>query len=109
MEKNLKFDPKNWDWYAFLDASEEIKQEYSIEASNEAKGWRTCACGQVCNVLPKGVSGSPKDRRARYLGLDFNSQIHDENWEEAKKTLDEIEARTIFLLQQPNFIDSKTL
>ena len=107
--KNLKFDPKNWDWYAFLDASEGIKEDYSIEASNEANRWTTCACGQVCNVLPKSLYGAPKDREARYLGLDFNAQIQDENWDEAKETLDEIEARTIFLLKQPNYTDPKTL
>ena len=107
--KNLKFDPENWDWYAFLDASEEIKEEFSEDAIVFAKSWITCACGQICNVLPKTVFGSPSDRRARYLGLDFNSQIQDENWDEAKETLDEIEARTIFLLKQPNYIDPKTL
>ena len=108
--KNLKFDPKNWDWYAFLDASEEIKEEYAEVAIVFAKSWTTCACGQVCDVLPKTVfDDAPKDRRARYLGLDFNSQIHHENWEEAKITLDAIEARTIFLLKQPNYIDPKTL
>jgi hypothetical protein len=107
--KNLKFDPKNWEWYAFLNASEEVKEEFTADASALANAWITCACGQICNVLPKTFFGSPRDREARYLGLDFNAQIQDENWDEAKITLDEIEARTIFLLKQPNYIDPKTL
>ena len=107
--KNLKFDPKNWDWYAFLDASEEIKEEFSEDASELANAWITCACGQVCNVLPKSLYGAPKDREARYLGIAFNQDIVDEDWDEAKETLNKIEARTIFLLKQPNYIDPKTL
>ena len=107
--KNLKFDPKNWDWYAFLNASKEVKEENKHRADYLAGGWKTCACGQVCDVLPKGVNDSPKDEEANELGVKFYYNIEEEKWDEAKETLDEIEARTIFLLKQPNYIDPKTL
>ena len=106
--KNLKFDPKNWDWYAFLDASEEVKEEYYSSATVLSKSWARCACGQVCYDLPRRYDGAPVDLRARHLGYGFNSNIHLENWDAAKITLDKIEARTAFLLQRPNFIDPKT-
>ena len=107
--KNLEFDPENWDWYAFLDASEEIKEEFVEGAIVLAGGWATCACGQVCNVLPRKIGGSPIDFIASTLGMNFFYEIKQGRWIVAKKTLDKIEARTIFLLKQPNFIDPKTL
>ena len=107
--KKLKFDPENWDWYAFLDASNVIKEEFKREAFSLSSDWITCACGQVCDVLPKGLYSSPLDEEASGLGMDFCDLICDEDWENAKTTLDKIEKRTIFLLKQPNFIDPKTL
>ena len=107
--KNLKFDPENWDWYAFLDASEEIKKNHIGEAGYLAGVWTTCACGQVCNVLPKDHLSAPLDIDAHQLGVIFYNCIEINNWDKAKKTLDKIEKRTIFLLKQPNFIDPKTL
>ena len=108
--KNLKFDPENWDWYAFLNASKEVKEKYSNEACNLSGGWVTCACGQLCDVLPKdGYAVAPLDNKLVNLGLSFCDNIEDKYWGKAKETLDKIEERTIFLLKQPNFIDPKTL
>ena len=107
--KNLKLDPKNWEWYAYLDASEEIKDKYKIASYELSNEWITCACGQVCEVLPKYISNAPKDGILFGLGVTFNNFIHENEFDEAKITLDEIEARTIFLLKQPNYIDPKTL
>ena len=108
--KNLKFDPENWDWYAFLDASKEVKEKYSNEAYDLSSGWVTCACGQVCSVLPKGKhSNAPLDNELGDLGEDFSSEIEVDQWGSAKVILYKIEARTIFLLKQPNLIDPKTL
>ena len=106
----LKFDPKNWDWYAFLDASKEVKEEYYGEAYDFSGGWVTCACGQLCDALPKGEhANAPLDNELGDLGVVFCSEINVKDWDEAKTTLDKIEKRTIFLLKQPNFIDPKTL
>ena len=108
--KKLKFDPKNWDWYAFIDDSEEVKLAYEEQAEDLASSWITCACGQVCSVLPKRFeSMCPLDNELMYLGNSFHAEIDNKKWEEAKEILDKIEARTIFLLKQPNFIDPKTL
>ena len=101
----LKFNPKQWDWYPFLNASEKIKEKYHGAARALAEGWTTCACGQVCDVLPKRHDSAPIDKEARSLGLLFNYAIHFKEWDTAKITLDKIEARTVFLLQQPNYID----
>ena len=105
----LKFDPENWDWYAYLNASKEIKENFSDKAEDLSGNWTTCACGQVCDVLPKNYDKAPTDYEANILGNDFCELIFSQDWENAKNTLDKIEARTIFLLQQPNFIDPKTL
>tara|TARA_R110000737_G_scaffold171943_1_gene197445 strand:+ start:2811 stop:3152 length:342 start_codon:yes stop_codon:yes gene_type:complete len=106
----LKFDPKNWDWYAYLDASEEVKEEYNNEAYDLSSDWVTCACGQVCSVLPKGEhANAPLDNELGDLGVDFCSEIEIKDWGNAKTTLDKIEKRTIFLLQQLNYTDPKTL
>ena len=99
--KNLKFNHRNWDWYAFLNASEEVKKEYYSSAIVLSESWARCACGQVCYDLPRRDDGAPVDFKARHLGLEFNANIHFEDWGKARKTLDEIEKRTIFLLQQP--------
>tara|TARA_R110000850_G_scaffold223916_1_gene349458 strand:- start:266 stop:595 length:330 start_codon:yes stop_codon:yes gene_type:complete len=108
--KKLKFDPENWDWYAFLEASEEIKQKFRVEAHKLSAKWVTCACGQVCNILPKALGYSfPLDDDVTLLGLDFTDLVINNDWNDAKKILDKIEERTIFLLKQPNFIDTKTL
>ena len=108
--KNLKFDPKNWDWYAFLNASKEVKEEYNNEAYDLSSDWVTCACGQVCSALPKGKhANAPLDNELGDLGVDFCSEIDNKDWGNAKETLNKIEARTIFLLKQPNYIDPKTL
>ena len=88
--KNLKFDPKNWDWYAFLDASKEVKEEFRGDAFNLSSEWTTCACGQVCDVLPKGLYGCPNDKELGDLGMDFCDLICNEGWKNAKITLDKI-------------------
>ena len=105
----LKFDPENWDWYAYLDASKEIKENFFLDAAELAGAWTTCACGQFCDVLPKNLDSSPEDIDAFELGLQFYECIKQEDWYEAKITLDKIEKRTAFLLNQPNYIDPKTL
>ena len=37
--KNLKFDPKNWDWYAFLNDSKDVKDKYIDRANYLAGGY----------------------------------------------------------------------
>jgi hypothetical protein len=108
-KKVLKFNPKKWDWYAFLSSSEGVKYRFREEADELAGCWTTCACGQLCTVLPRSENNVPLDREANILGNDFYDAIEHKEWSEAKKVLDKIEERTIFLLQQPNYTDPKTL
>ena len=103
----LKFDPKNWDWYAYLDASDEVKESYSVEALDLASSWVTCACGQLCDALPKSFNQRPADDHLRYLGEVFMDSIESRAYISAKATLDNIEIRTAYLLTLPNFTDDK--
>ena len=49
----LRFNPKEWYWYAYIDTSAPVKEKYHDAACVLAEGWTTCACGQLCDVLPK--------------------------------------------------------
>ena len=92
MENILKFNPEKWDWYAFLNADEETKELYEHEAEHKAGNWDTC------EVLPK--SFSPRDSILRNLGTDFYTNLVNYNWVQARITLNSIESRVAFLLQQ---------
>ncbi|MGK0464816.1 hypothetical protein [Clostridium sp.] len=107
--KTLKFNPKKWDWYKYLDSSEAIKQKYFTDALSKSCDWVTCACGQLCNLLPKDDCKVPKDHELANLGVDFCDLIELCEWEEAIKTLDQIEIRTKFLLEQTDFKDPEII
>ena len=96
---------ENWDWNEYLNASNEDKANYYNEAKDRASNYATCACGEVCKVLPKDVADVPLDNKLRFLGLSFYDTIIDMNFDKAKIILEDIEARTKFLLTQENYID----
>lgn len=84
------------------------------EAQTAAASWQLCACGSLCDAIPrdkqvlkydgklkrqlKGIEpvpykAAPEDSQLRTLGYDFYSHIDNENFEEAEITLAEIEKR----------------
>lgn len=71
-----------------------------------SEDWVTCACGNQCSIIPRYeesdcnyYEGSPKDDLLRELGIQFHSDIDDQNWVEAKNTLRAIERRSDELIQ----------
>ena len=100
----LNFNPDKWDWYSFLDASDEVKEMHHNTAIKLSSSWVTCACGQLCEVLPKGFHNRPLDDSLEDLGVLFMKVIDAKDYTVAKTTLDK---RTAYLLTLPNYTDKK--
>jgi hypothetical protein len=99
---------QEWNWDYFLDYAIEgnvISKVMHSRATNKSSSWTTCAVGKSCDVLPKLSDGSPFDEVSTILGYRFHNQIKSQLYLEAKETIKHIEARTVFLLKQPNYID----
>jgi hypothetical protein len=62
----------NFCWFAFLEQDpstlsyDEIEEAYELSTE-----WVTCACGQVCSILPKTNQGEPADPLLSDLGIKF--------------------------------------
>jgi hypothetical protein len=111
---------ENFCWFMFLNqpksdfSEEDLKDAYGL-----SKSWITCACGQLCNSLPRERSNSPIDPVLVNLGMEFMGNIddayeayvdHEEGFlsriESAKSVLVKIEERTIALLTLQDVMDS---
>lgn len=103
-----------FDWNKWLDAA--IADPNSITKEEHAKvcglsfKWVTCACGNQCAIIPRyetGVEpeddpgpGMPEDPVLQSLGGDFHAEITYKGWGEAKRVLQDIEARSAILIQE---------
>ena len=65
----------------------------------------TCACGNLCAVLPRLEDGTPKDEQLEKLGHDFHTAIGDEDALQARAILAAIKRRSAHLLALPNYTD----
>lgn len=61
---------KPFDWNAFLE-KESYTEDELYQAIDSAIDWVTCACGNQCDVIPRGYDGKPLDRRLKKLGREF--------------------------------------
>lgn len=81
--------------------------------SRKAKNWVTCACGTLCELIPRynkstmdgnfsstKKDGAPIDWPLRKLGISFYSHVENENWKAAKTTLDKIEKRSAQIIAE---------
>lgn len=102
-QKKIQENKNSRDWW-------DVPNHKSLE--NRANSWPTCACGQLCKVLPKikdlknnarllmvNDAESPADTKARNLGYKFTDHILCANYKAALKTMYKIEARTTELLK----------
>jgi hypothetical protein len=91
-----------FDWSRVIDRA--IKQEPSdkrwSELADAAGNWVTCACGAQCSILPRDHNGYPLDSILEQLGTDFFIDVDNREWKSAKKTLDQIEARSAILIAE---------
>ena len=111
---NNKVDPfhADFDWFAFLEQDISVIPEYILkEASDLADNWVTCACGQLCRNLPRGLGKKPKDKKLSDLGMQFSRILYEINLEpsnearkEAIEILKAIETRTTTLLKKLQII-----
>lgn len=95
--------PDSFDWLEMLEELDNGKSIYEYEKSNlEAMAgmWPTCACGQLCKVLPRTGIGAPVDQLLGQLGINFFQLVKAENWHAALFTFKKIEARTAKLLKE---------
>jgi hypothetical protein len=119
MKRKGSHDPsdKEFNWFLFLaQPAEDISLQALNKAELLASNWVTCACGQLCQALPRGTPNNPsepKDPELSKLGYRFHDEIEaaryckKRNEQEslylhlvkAKETIIQIEKRTNQLLQ----------
>jgi hypothetical protein len=94
------WEKKTFDWNAFLENPPEWGSEEHLDACDLAEAWVTCACGNLCDIIPRSPLGCPLDDKLESLGIDFNNSIQDAEYDVAKETLAKIEKRSEELIFQ---------
>ena len=97
---------KPFDWNEFLSRESHSDLDWNW-AHSLARKWPTCACGNLCDVIPRkkegdyfGMGGEPLDKKLTDLGLDFLNAIYAHNALSARITLHQIETRSAEILAQ---------
>ena len=88
-----------FDWNAFLENPPKYGSNEHHDACDLAIDWVTCACGNLCDIIPRSPSGCPKDYRLQMFGGMFYREIKDGQWQQAKSTLLTIEKRSAELIE----------
>ncbi len=98
-----------FDWLSFLNKPGHSEQELT-EATALASSWVTCACGNLCEAIPRRLDRAPRDEELRLAGLNFGALIRimrdnqsaGRDYNSARKqalhVLSKIEARSTHLL-----------
>lgn len=96
--------PFNWNWFLRRVRFGLVTQRQIDKADVLARQWVTCACGNLCERLPRYDSthgpGRPRDDILFDLGLTFLQNVLDRDWAKATATLRRIEARSAVLLAE---------
>jgi hypothetical protein len=102
---------KSFDWYRELEALRTIKtgglihqrlggyRERQGKAISLASQWTTCACGNMCDIIPRTEDGRPVDTTLTHLGIIFPRAIEAGNYDGALSILDQIEERSAVLIK----------
>jgi hypothetical protein len=85
---------KSFDWNKFLENPPEYLSEEHLEACDLSCEWVTCACGNLCDIIPRYPIGSPVDEELQYMGIDFDCEIKRADFMRAKEILAKIERRS---------------
>jgi S-ribosylhomocysteine lyase LuxS involved in autoinducer biosynthesis len=85
---------ESFDWNKFLENPPEKGSLEHLEACDLAEAWVTCACGNLCDIIPRSPLGCPIDDYLELLGIAFNNNIQDAEYDVAKKILARIENRS---------------
>lgn len=92
-------DPFNWE--RMLDRNHLTEIEWE-EMEELASKWTTCACGNQCDIIPRGINGGPEDEHLSLLGQRFLSLILIRSKRKALACLNEIELRSAELIAEIN-------
>lgn len=101
MSMKVDFGPK-FDWYDVLDrliAGEKPTESDRAAIQQRAGPWTTCACGQMCKLIPRDSAKTPLDQTLKNLGGSFAQLMAAGKYREARNVLDQIERRTSKILQ----------
>lgn len=94
-----------FDWYSFLERAYITEPEWE-NAEELSKSWVTCACGNLCQEIPRyehsSQKGMPIDDELRYLGNKFHRCILHRYIDDAKSMLQRIEVRSSEILKELN-------
>jgi hypothetical protein len=86
---------QSFDWNKFLENPPEKGSEEHLDACDLAEAWVTCACGNLCDIIPRSpLGGCPIDDELESLGIAFNHSIQDARYYVAKEILAKIERRS---------------
>lgn len=91
-----------WDWRDIIARGKagRLGADEEIEAEERAGEWPTCACGYLCDRLPRLEDGMPGDLELQEIGLSFCAEVtRPADWDAAGKTFAAIETRTATLLK----------
>jgi len=75
---------------------QEPDEEKYLQLSNQSEFWKTCPCGDQCQIHSIEVdpdNNIPVDRKLTGLGYRFHDNTKLRNWSQALSVLDQIEAR----------------
>lgn len=97
----MSSDINSFDWNIFLNQNDITEREWSV-ATAKSSIWVTCACGSLCKQIPRTINGRPVDRLLTQLGLDFFKYITEKDIINSKKTLIQLEKRSIELIKEIN-------
>jgi len=70
------------------------------ELGKAAGEWVTCACGNLCDAIPRINRGAPEDFYLQRYGIQFSYAIDNQDWPKARVLLMQIETRSQFLLHE---------
>lgn len=67
---------------------------------SRSKSWITCACGNMCEIIPRTPNGEPMDPILNSLGVLFHVYVTNRNYNSAIQTLTGIEERSGTLVKE---------
>ena len=98
------------DWNSIVEKliNNDFTENELTEWKSLSKDWVTCACGNQCEIIPRGENGHPLDIFLWKYGNDFFYDIHNARYNNAKDLLFHIEQRSSFLINEINEQKPKT-
>ena len=106
----------SFDWFEALNykCKNPADDELDEELFRRADRWESCACGNMCAVIPRRADGEPVDYELKKLGFDFTKHVETavelaskDDWAKALKVFVEIENRSFQLLYEMGVITLK--